>query len=571
MWPIYFRSIGAKIYGMAIVLLLFMAAAVGWSLYSKTQLNQQFVTLTHTLIPLSTLFPNLRDELVRLDDLLDHALFADKASEETLAEFTKRVTTIERLHAEATTLIDRGAEIATLDRNRMELARLAPIVALIAHHHRRLQGNAERLLAALRATERPVPATIRLLTSVEIEEVDRLINLVAQEVQSYVEEMAEIAEHNEHRSVPVNFLLFSAAALVGLVFAFVVSRSLSLPLRRLRLGTQAVEAGRLDGEVPVTSRDEIGDVTRAFNFMVAELRAKERIRETFGQYVDPRVVGNLLDGRLTEATFGEKRIVTVFFSDIAGFTSLGERLTPKGLVTLINEYFSVMSRSIRVRNGIIDKYIGDSLMAFWSPPFVAQADQAASACAAALEQLERLVEFRASVPDLIGLRLGMPEIDMRISLASGEVIVGSIGSEIARSFTVMGDTVNLGSRLNGVNKVYGTRIIIDGATRNMAGDAIETRELDAIVVAGKTEPVHIHELLALKGGLDPVMGELRDGFAVALAAYRAGDWAAASAGFNACLTLRPDDKPSAMMRARTADLSAAPPAEWDGVWRLTRK
>lgn len=548
-----------------------MAAASVWSLYTTAQVNRQLATLAQSLIPLTATLDTLGDELLRQNHLVDRAVISGDAAEHTAQEFVGRAAAIDRLIQQASDLVALGSRIAVLDRNRLEFARLSPVLAQINHQHGRYRAHAEQLLSAMKAAERPVPAALRALLAEDNEEMSRLVSLVIDELHGFVGSIARTVEANERQALHANLLLIAAAALVGLVLALVVTRGMVVPLRRLRLGTQAVEAGRLDSEVPVTSRDEIGDVTRAFNRMVVELRAKERIKETFGQYVDPRVVSSLLEGRAAQVSGGEKQIVTVFFSDIAGFTSLGERLTPGGLVTLINEYFTVMSRPIRARSGIIDKYIGDSVMAFWAPPFAAPGDQAALACAAALEQFEQLAEFRMRIPDLIGLRQGVPHFDMRVGLASGEAIVGSIGSEFSRGFTVMGDTVNLGSRLEGANKAYGTHILIDATTRDMAGDAIETREVDSIAVVGKSEPVRIHELLALKGGLDPVVAELRDQFAVALTAYRAGDWSSASSGFQACLDLRPDDKPSRTMLARTTTLAAAPPPNWDGVWRFTSK
>ena len=222
-------------------------------------------------------------------------------------------------------------------------------------------------------------------------------------------------------------------------------------------------------------------------------------------------------------------MATLFFSDLVGFTSISERLAPSTLVDLINAYFTEMSAPIRDRSGIIDKYIGDAIMAFWVPPFVDPNDQARLACAAALEQRARLESFRTRVPDVIGLRRDVPLIDFRVALASGEVIVGSIGSETARSFTVMGDTVNFASRLEGANKAYGTNLLIDGATHDMAGEAIETRDIDLIGVVGRDEPVRVYELAAMAGELPPEKRQLFDLYAEGLAHYRAANWVKADA------------------------------------------
>lgn len=565
------RSIGFKIFGVAVCLLLLMVAASIWSLHTTASVNRQLTALSRAMIPLTAVLDDLGDEILREELFLATAAGQGTDAAAIMKLVTERSAKVDKFLDEARGLIAKGATLAQLESARLEFARLPPMLDEIGRQYRRYLADAQRLLEA---PVDPSHAGRALLVTVAQEDIDALnrsIESIVSELHAFVASGAHLVEENEGRALVANVALITAAALVGLLLALVVSRGLVQPLRRLLAGTLAVEAGRLDSEVPVTSADEIGDVTRAFNHMVGELRAKERIRETFGQYVDPRIVSELIEGRAAEASGGNKQIVTVFFSDIAGFTSLSERLTPGGVVSLINEYFTVMSQPIRDHNGIIDKYIGDSIMAFWSPPFVERAQQAVQACTAALEQFERLAEFRTRIPDLIGLRQGVPVIDMRVGLASGEAIVGSIGSKFARGFTVMGDTVNLGSRLESTNKVYGTHILMESTTRDMAGDAVEARELDLLTVVGKTEPVRVYELCGLRGQLSAERQELHGRFAEALAAYRAGTWASAAAGFEDCLKRDAGDKPSRVFLDRVAKLVADPPAQWDGVWRLTSK
>jgi adenylate cyclase len=304
--------------------------------------------------------------------------------------------------------------------------------------------------------------------------------------------------------------------------------------------------------------------------MVLGLREKERIKETFGQYVDPRVVEGLIGGG-QELTAGEKQVATLFFSDIAGFSAISERLAPANVVDLINAYFSEMSAPIRDSSGIIDKYIGDAIMAFWAPPFVEAGQQARLACRAALEQVALLPNFRSRVPDIIGLRRDVPAIDFRVGIASGDVVVGSIGPASARSFTAMGDTVNLASRLEAANKAYGTRLLIDGATFEMAGGTIEAREVDRIAVMGRSEPLSVYELAASAGGLPPETRKLFDLYAEGLAHYRAAAWPKAEKAFRAALAEAPDDGASRVLLERVVGFRAAPPSDWDGVWRMTSK
>ena len=233
--------------------------------------------------------------------------------------------------------------------------------------------------------------------------------------------------------------------------------------------------------------------------MIRELRTKERVRETFGKYVDPRIVEGLVERPELLAAKGERRVMTICFSDMVGFTALSEGMTPVTLVNVINHYLTAMSEPIQRTGGIIDKYVGDGIMAFWGPPFGAAHDQARLACEASLQQLDQLNQVRKSLPEVMGIKRHLPHIDMRIGIASGDVVVGNVGSPQSMSYTVMGDAVNLSSRLEGANKIYGTRLLVNELTMEMARDAFEFREIDRILVVGSGEPERVFELIGRHG------------------------------------------------------------------------
>jgi len=241
-------------------------------------------------------------------------------------------------------------------------------------------------------------------------------------------------------------------------------------------------------------------------------------------------------------------------------------------VTVMNRYLTVMSEPVREHNGIIDKYLGDGIMAFWGPPFTAADEHARLACLAGLDQLACLEAFDAELPHLTGVRRGLAKVQVRIGIATGEVVVGNIGSEQTRSYTVIGDTVNLASRLDGACKSYGARALISEATQREVGDAVELREIDTVLVRGKTEPEHVFELLGRKGNLSARQRELRAAYATALAAYRRRSWDEAVGGFESSLAIDPEDPPSRVMLARVLQFRERPPADdWDGVWMLEEK
>jgi class 3 adenylate cyclase len=356
------------------------------------------------------------------------------------------------------------------------------------------------------------------------------------------------------------------------MFSLFISTGITGPVRRLLEGTRAVEAGRLDGSIDVTTRDEIGQLTGAFNRMVEQLRHKERLRETFGRYVDPRVVEGLIERQSHTASDGERRVMTVLFCDMKGFTKLSEGMTPQGLVKVMNHYLSTMSEPIRSHRGIIDKYIGDAIMAYWGPPFTEDSEQARLACLAAVEMADRGKALRTELPELIGVRTVPSDCEVRIGIATGEVLVGSIGSEFMMSYTVMGDAVNLASRLEGANKIYGSHSLASEAAIIAAGDAIESREIDRMIVVGQTHSETVFEIIGRAGELTEKQHELLARYAEGLAAYRARRWDDARRAFQAALEAVPGDGPSMAMAERVEKFRAnPPPSDWEGEWRLDQK
>jgi class 3 adenylate cyclase len=500
---------------------------------------------------------NPRDE-GKIGELYRRALAAAAASDDGLAE-TRRL--LNRQIANAFSLHDD-----------VSLGRLDTRMGFLQEQRKRSEAVFLKLLDAARNHRDAETASL-------LDELDDLRDDFDHRITADQAEMLRLAEEAvngtrtyQRRVVEISLLLLVAAGLLGVTVAAAVTMGLVRPVRRLLAGTAAVEAGALDTVIPVTSRDEIGHLTGSFNNLVGELRIKAQVRDIFGKYVDPRIVAGLLDHpELTDAK-GLRREMTILFCDIESFTSFSEGMTPAGLVTVLNRYLTVISDPVRRNQGIIDKYIGDAIMAFWGEPFTEADEHAQLACFAAIEQLASVPGFQRELPDLTGVRRGFPSINIRVGIATGEVVVGSIGSEMTRSYTVIGDTVNFASRIEGASKAYGTRILISEATQRLAAEAIETREIDSVLVVGKTEPERIFELLGRKGEVAADRLELRDTFAGALVAYRGQLWDAAAAGFQQCLSILPGDPPSKVFLSRISHFRDQPPAaDWSGVWALEHK
>jgi class 3 adenylate cyclase len=453
------------------------------------------------------------------------------------------------------------------------LARIeSRIDSLVSDSRRHLRQEVGELLQALDA--RDFAAVRRVLARVDAlrDELDEKIDAVRSNMQQ-----ASVGAIVTIRSEQIQAVLISAAvtllaAIVGMIFANLVSGGIIRAVRQLLEGTRAVEAGRLDQSIDVKTADEIGQLAGAFNRMVEQLRDNQRIRETFGKYIDPRVVEGLIDRPTLTAAEGQRRVMTVLFCDLKGFTSLSEGMTPQGLVKVMNRYLSIMSEPIRANRGIIDKYIGDGIMAYWGPPFVDEADHARLACLAVLEMIARIATLRQEIPELLGVRgTPMETCDLRIGVATGEALVGSIGSDVMMSYTLMGDVVNLASRLEGANKLYGTRNLVSKRTIAAAGTAIEVREIDRVVVAGQTQSEVVFEVLGCKGELSSQQLSMRNNYLKGLAAYREQRWEDAVHALNASLEAMPGDGPSTALLSRLESLKAHPPSrDWDASWHLEK-
>jgi adenylate cyclase len=297
---------------------------------------------------------------------------------------------------------------------------------------------------------------------------------------------------------------------------------------------------------------------------ITEGRERRFLRDAFSRYLAPDVVAALVrqPGRL--ALGGEKRELTIMFADVAGFTTLSEGRDPREVVTLMNECFTALTNVIQAEGGTVDKFIGDAVMAFWNAP-VAQTDHAARAMRAGRELLLAV----ARVNDAWASR-DLPKLGMRVGIGTGPAVVGNVGSNTKFNYTVMGDTVNLSSRLEGAAKYYGATSMVTDAVVAAAGGSVPVRELDMISVKGRAEPVRVFELV--QDNLTSEHAEALRAYAKGLEAYRARQFEEAAEQFAAALALVPDDGPSREMRERCHELAKSPPpANWRGEHVLTSK
>jgi adenylate cyclase len=298
---------------------------------------------------------------------------------------------------------------------------------------------------------------------------------------------------------------------------------------------------------------------------VTEEREKKKVRGAFQYYLTASVVNEILKDPSKLKLGGDKKNLSVMFSDIRGFTSISEKLTPEELVHLLNEYLTAMTDVVFKYDGLLDKYIGDAIMAVFGAP-LDQPDHALRACRTGIEMVSELRRLREK-----WAAEGWPDINIGVGINTGDMVVGNMGSQMRFDYTVMGDSVNLASRLEGTNKEYGTNIIISEFTYEIVKNDILCREMDAVRVKGKKLPVRIFELLGDKKDV-PQWQEFLGRFETGLAKYRMGLWDEAIAAFRGVLDVKPDDYPAQLYIDRCEALKEHPPVgEWDGVFTMTKK
>ena len=549
-------SIGTKIFGVASSMLALLLGVTYLSYVRIRQVNQELIDIAEYLTPITENLAEINVHVLEQEIHFERVLRyyeidpvdASRVSQEITA-FESRGELVDEEIAQAMTLADAAAENAYRVENLLEIARIRPLLTVLEEDHQKLNEYGLQILALYEAGDTETAQLLGEQLAIFEDDFDARLQAILFEVTEFIEAAAQQVAAHERSTLTLSWWLAGIASAVGMAFASVVTTGLVRPVRRLVTQTQAVEYGDLEVELPVYSGDEVGKLTDSFNLMVRDLKEKERLKTTFGQYVDPRIVETLLTQQ-AHPQGGQRQMMTLFFSDIAGFSGISELLTPSKLVTLTNQYLTLASAPIQAHRGVVNQFIGDAVSAFWGPPFVDPSAHAKLACYAALEQFDQLTKLRRELPELLGIRKGLPDINIRVGLASGEVVAGNIGSEQSKSYTVMGAAVHQAEKLEEMNKRYGTRILLTAKTRELAGDAFETREIDTLAFTTQDPSEPIYELLGVAGDTDDVQLELRDRFQTAIAAYRDRHWSEAKTQFLACLELVPTDGPSAYYLAQ---------------------
>ena len=570
------QTIAAKIFGLAIILLLLTIALAGFLLYEVTRTKQDLTVVANFDVPLTQSLAQLHEFGLRRRLAFERwfgALNADQPNREIVAEATQNYTLFTRKLTDEFLTARRIIEAYPKNGpGSHTLAEVETLLDQIQPAYKTINNRQREVLDMQRSGQHDkANEQLNLLNDLQ-GTVQNQRESVNSKMAAWSGSATKATEQRERRVFWLTIAATTSTVLLGLAVAALITSRLSRPVRSLAIAMRDVQQGNLNIELPVSSTDEVGRLTDSFNFFVKELRSKERLKQTFGKYIDPRILEHVLAQPGAEAVASGRREMTVLFADLVGFTGLSERLTPLLMVTLLNRHFGLQALAVQEHHGVVDKFIGDSVMAFWGPPFVKPDEHAVLACRAAQAQLAALDTLRQELPDITGLRRDAPVIDLGIGICTGEVVVGNIGSENTRSYTAIGDTANLAARLERANRVYGTHVLLAESTARAVSSRFEIREIDTIFVKGKIETTRVYELLSAAGELSEELVRLREKYDAARRSYLAQDWDPAQATFRECLQIRPDDGPSRVFLERVQALRRNPPDKnWNGVWQLVEK
>ena len=569
-------SLRAKIMSGVLALLVLFAGALGITLFLIQDSSMELAAIEEYHIPL-TKGMNELDIYTFEIEILVHQVVNGNHSRETSLRWQQRAytlrDTVNRIFKASVDLAERGSNDERNDlSDRLGMAKLIGTIRTLE------VGTQEYMKVAITAIDlalegKNAEAKKALEEMLRYEDLNPIYTQVRTKAGELMAASLEETNQNIQHVIRANLALFAIAGVLGLLVFLVITGRLQTAFRRLAAAFRQTAQGELSDPLPVTSQDEIGDLTTSFNQMVEQLKSKEKLREAFGQFLDPRIVANVVDatsGQLKEVA--ERRSVTIFFSDISNFSGIGEQLTAGNLVRLLNRYFTASTEGIRAHHGIVDKFIGDAVMAFWASPFSEGETHALDGCHACLDLRDAFAKVGREISEITGLRRNVPKFHVRMALATGDTVIGTVGSDTTKSFTVIGDTVNTASRLEGVNKIYGTTILINEECYHLAESGIEAREIDLVTVFGKVEPVRIYELQGRQGSLSPTLAKLNNVFADALQLYREQKWKEAEAAFRECLKICENDGPSLEFLTRIANFARTPPPkDWNGVWQTASK
>lgn len=371
----------------------------------------------------------------------------------------------------------------------------------------------------------------------------------------------------QERNIYIMLISLCSALIIVLIFA----KTISKPVMKLLEETVKIAKGDFQVNIKSTTNDEVGLLSDYFVNMAKGLEEREKVKSILGSMIDPVVVGEAMKD-LPALKRGSEKVITAFFSDVAGFSTISEQLTSVDLASLLNEYLSAMTTILQKHEGVLDKYIGDAIVGIFGAPVDVE-NHYLKACKASIEMIAKLDDLRKYWVKNGLYSKEAQEMDVRIGLNTGPAKVGFMGTDSMGSFTMMGDTVNLAARLEAAGKDYGVNVLISDSVKKQVEMEMFTRELDRVRVKGKHEPVTLYELITFKTEVDPKIREATEAYEEAFRSYLNREWMKAIQMLDFSQKAKgKKDKAIALLKERCESYLKTPPEEnWDGVFTRTHK
>ena len=554
-------NIAHKIFSVALIVLAAMVSVATYSIHLTSEISSELAFIAEKQLPLNDIIAEINVRILEKDLLIERVFLEPDRAAASAEKIQALAKIIKKDFAKADKLI----ELELADKNSLtDIADFQRTMTKFKAEYSKYERQTTEVYdLILESGPNQVKNQLKNLYKTQ-DAIDQSIEILRLQIEGHSEQAVKRAEEHEKFLLQFNVLMTIFASLLAIIISGWITHVLVRNIRKVSEAAAEVEKGILDVTADVSTGDEIGRLSNSFNQMVEGLRLKERIKDTFGKYVDPRIVERLLDEPGLHNLDGNYQEMTILFVDLQGYTSISEKLSPSDLVQLLNLFLEAMTESVSDHQGVINDFQGDAVMAFWGAPFVKGEQHAILASRAANGMIENFEKFKKQIINDFDLDTNIMPINMRIGISTGMVVVGNIGSSASRKFSVVGDPVNLGSRLEGANKAYGSRIILSERTFELLDESVFAREIDSIQVKGKTESSKIYQLL------DEKVGNSR--FSEGLSAYREQNWGLAEECYKECLALNAEDNVARTLLERTRYLNDNPPdPDWNGVWKFETK
>lgn len=507
-----YLPLSLKIYAISLLMLSFVLVVAIGNYMRMTTVKEEVRDIAQFISPINKHITQIYIHTLEQEILFERLLRLNQTiptpqgalATEQQALLVRQEQIMKQIH-ETQSLAEQAAYATRILQDTIALARVTPDLRMLAEDQWQMQTLYQEIINAVQSRD-------NLRSQLMTEQLQRHETLFNQRIARLQHNLFGITQagiqkiqRQDDNLLTFNISISVAALLVGIIVAAYASRRVTAPLKALIRGSDELLRENYRHQIPVISNDEIGELTTSFNHLMQQVETKETLRASMQEYLDPRVVKLLTEH--PEEVKGARHHASVLFSDIAQFSKLSETLSPESLVAVINEYYNLAGQAILQIDGVVDKYIGDAIVAFWSPPFTESQSCARLACRGALKQVEQLHHLRLALPNLVGIRKGLPDIDIRIGVASGEIIVGNIGTKTNRSFTIIGAAVDIAEQLEQLNKQLGTHILVTENTRQQVGTEFLFRlaaQLDYGSTDETTNKQFVYQLLGYRDAFSDV-------------------------------------------------------------------